>query len=368
MKTATITYHASHNYGSMLQAYALQQTIVKLGHENEIINLRTERQKKLYSKPFESTRPFIRQALHNLLCLPYRNALEKKYDLFEQFLAENLLLTREYSCMEDIKEADLDYDCFIAGGDQIWNTAPTDFDWSFYLPFTDHKKISYAVSMGPKADQQVTSRTEIKDYLSRFAHISVREEATKRIVEVLTGNKATINLDPVLLLDKNEWLTKTNSRPLIDGDYILVYVPGGYRKDVFNIAEKISRAIGMNVYTSLFTHQLLFQNKIKKYLAVGPLEFLNLLSNSKLVICGSYHAVIFSALFERPFIAVDGMHDDRLRTFLANTNLTSRAMSQDNLENRYDQLFDCDFIKSTNYLNSERESSLTYLKNAIEND
>lgn len=368
MKTATITYHASHNYGSMLQAYALQRTIIKLGHENEIINLRTERQKNLYSKPFESTRPFIRQMLHNLLWFPYRNALEKKYDLFEQFLTENLMLTSEYSCMEELKEADLDYDCFIAGGDQIWNTAPTDFDWSFYLPFTAHKKISYAVSMGPKADQQVSSRTEIKDYLSRFAHISVREEATKRIVEVLTGNKATINLDPVLLLDKDEWLTKIDSRPLIDGDYILVYMPRGYRKDIFNIAEKISRAIGMNVYTSLFTHQLLFQNKIKKYLAVGPLEFLNLLSNAKLVICGSYHAVIFSALFERPFIAVDGMHDDRLRTFLANTNLTSRAMTQDNLENRYDQLFDCDFFKSTNYLNSERESSLAYLKNAIEND
>ena len=56
IKTATITFHASHNYGSMLQAYGLQQTIYKLGYMNEIINLRTERQKKLYGRPsFDGT-------------------------------------------------------------------------------------------------------------------------------------------------------------------------------------------------------------------------------------------------------------------------------------------------------------------------
>lgn len=368
MKTATITYHASHNYGSMLQAYALQRTIMKLGYENEIINLRTERQKKLYSKPFEFTRPFIRQMLHNVLCLPYRNALEKKYNLFEQFLVENLLLTREYSSMEDIKKDDLDYDCFIAGGDQIWNTAPIDFDWSFYLPFTAHKKISYAVSMGPKAEQQVASRTEIKEYLSKFAHISVREESTKKIVESLTENGAMINLDPVLLLSKDEWLTKIDSKPLIYDDYILVYVPGGYREDVFGMSEIVAHKVGMNVYTTLFSRKLLFRKCIKKYFAVGPWEFLNLLANAKLVISGSYHAVIFSALFKKPFIAVNGMNDGRMKTFLENTGLTYRAMSQNDFESNSDDLFVCDFIKSANYLNAERINSLSYLKNAIEND
>ena len=49
MKSATITFHAAHNYGSNLQAYALQQVIIGLGCKNEIINLRTERQKDLYT-------------------------------------------------------------------------------------------------------------------------------------------------------------------------------------------------------------------------------------------------------------------------------------------------------------------------------
>ena len=45
-----ITFHASHNYGSMLQAYALQQTILDMGMKCEIINLRTPRQRKMYSR------------------------------------------------------------------------------------------------------------------------------------------------------------------------------------------------------------------------------------------------------------------------------------------------------------------------------
>lgn len=203
MKTATITFHASHNYGSMLQAFALQQSIKKIGHENVIINLRTERQKKYYSKPSLAFPKSIKQAVRQLLTLPYYKDLQKKYDLFEEFLSRELTLTKEFATKEEIEQANLQYDCFIAGGDQLWNTKPLDFDWSFYLPFTDKKKISYSASMGPHAEQQVTNRALIKDYLSQFAHIAVREEGTKKIVDELTGKSANITIDPTLLLKKD---------------------------------------------------------------------------------------------------------------------------------------------------------------------
>ena len=90
INTATITYHASHNYGSMLQAYALQQTLLGLGYSNRIINLRTTRQKEMYSRPWDrfpcSLRDFLIEAKH----LPFRNALQKKHDLFEEFIKNEL--------------------------------------------------------------------------------------------------------------------------------------------------------------------------------------------------------------------------------------------------------------------------------------
>ena len=73
MKTATITFHAAHNYGSMLQAYALQQIILRLGHSNEIINLRTERQKQLYFYTHNRISQYYKEScltVQNCRCYP----------------------------------------------------------------------------------------------------------------------------------------------------------------------------------------------------------------------------------------------------------------------------------------------------------
>lgn len=366
MKTATITFHASHNYGSMLQAFALQQAIKKLGHENEIINLRTERQKKYYPRPSLAFPKSIKQAIKQLLTLPYYKDLQKKYDLFEEFLSQELTLTKEFATKEEIEQANLQYDCFIAGGDQLWNTKPLDFDWSFYLPFTDKKKISYSASMGPHAEQQVTNRALIKDYLSKFTHIAVREEGTKKIVDDLTGESTNITIDPTLLLTKKEWINHLNERPIISGDYILVYSPG-FNRDVYDIAKTIGKRTTIPVYTTnhiLNRYPQLWNVKCK--LTTGPWEFLNILSNAKLVICGSFHAVVFSALFERPFFAVNGEKDNRMKTFLEKTDLTHRTISKENINERISTAFNCNFSQSTALLNKEREAGLEYLKNAIE--
>ena len=118
MKTATITFHASHNYGSMLQAFALQTIIQRLGFENEIINLRTLRQKELYSYRYKNTshNP-IKRLVANLITHYYSKDVRRKSILFERFLSEDLRLTREYASAEELQLADLDYDCFISGGD-----------------------------------------------------------------------------------------------------------------------------------------------------------------------------------------------------------------------------------------------------------
>ena len=101
MKTARITFHASHNYGSMLQAYALQQTILRLGYENEIINLRTLRQKQLYPaypmvNPFSSLENLVKYILEWTIYWRERKLCIQKYQIFEQFLQDKLILTPEY--------------------------------------------------------------------------------------------------------------------------------------------------------------------------------------------------------------------------------------------------------------------------------
>lgn len=130
-----ITFHAAHNYGSLLQNYALQQTLLNIGCKPITINLRTERQKEQYSpfKPFSQLIDKKRVVL-SLAFWPWKKHLKNKAMLFEKFLADDLALTEECSNAEDIKALP-SYDVYIAGSDQCWNVRAKDFDWSYFLGF-----------------------------------------------------------------------------------------------------------------------------------------------------------------------------------------------------------------------------------------
>ncbi len=206
-KIGIITFHASHNYGSMLQAYALKRTVEALGYICEIINFRTKRQKDIY-------KPFCLSAhwLQILKTIKYpKLALDdlKKHRLFEKFLRNYLTTShKEFSNSQQLADAHLDYDAYISGSDQIWNTCCFDYDAAYFLDFTSNAtKIAYAPSMGPNPETQVKASDEpaIKAYLSAYNFISVREEGTADRVERIAGKRPEVCLDPTLLLNKEKW-------------------------------------------------------------------------------------------------------------------------------------------------------------------
>ncbi|WP_288205510.1 polysaccharide pyruvyl transferase family protein [uncultured Parabacteroides sp.] len=366
MKTATITFHAAHNYGSMLQAYALQQIILRLGHSNEIINLRTERQKQLYCKPLEYEGSLYVSLLRRLFYQPFISSLNRKHVLFERYLNNNLLLTKEYATENDLFKADFSYDCYISGGDQIWNVGPIDFDWSYFLPFVKQgKKISYAVSMGPNGIRTEQNKDSIVKYLSSYHSIGVREEGTQKVVSKVVSKNVQIVLDPVLLLTKEEWYSHFDKSPLIKGDYILMYVPM-FNEQVYRLSRLISKFLNIRVVTTTFQLKSLSYISFYHKLDVGPCEFLNLLSNARLVISGSFHATVFAALFQVPFFAVNGNKDNRTGSFLNKIGLLERSISFIDWKEKVKFAFNCDFSIMESILNAERIRSINFLKCAIE--
>ena len=103
MKVGILTFHASHNYGSMLQAYALQKVLSNFGIENEIINFRTEIQKSLIPPHISLRHP--RSSLKKLIKGPQKSvSLLSKYNRFEKFLRNYLNVTRELSSAGDVAE------------------------------------------------------------------------------------------------------------------------------------------------------------------------------------------------------------------------------------------------------------------------
>lgn len=356
MKTGTLTFHGSHNYGSMLQAYALQKVMTDVFGENEIINFRSPRQKRMMR--VITMRPHIGPLLKDITHLFYYKALKKKHTLFEKFLQMDLKLSpRE---LPEIRLGDLaDYDLICCGSDQIWNPGPEDFDLSYLLPFdVKARKISYAASMGPGREVWPDQISKFPELLKPFSAISVRESGTRDVILKLTGRSdVVINCDPVFLIDKNDWLNLIDKSPLVKGDYIFLYTL--YANPlIVDAAKELSKIHNLPVIISNFTNWHDLFSPFKKILASGPKEFLNLLFNAKMTVTSSFHGTAFSILLNKPFVTINGMNDNRISNLLALTGLTSRSVSSVDELTSID--WQIDFTEAENAIAGERERALDY--------
>lgn len=373
IKTATFTFHASHNYGSMLQAYALQYVLRnEVRIENEIINFRSLSQKLLYSDPGLKKYNF-KQKVKQLLFGNYHKFLVEKYNLFEQFMKEKMILSQEFNDEVAAAKYSREFDFLITGSDQIWNTVCSDFNWIYFLPFAKGNAIAYAPSMGPCGIKEVKKEhyLKIKECLQQYKAVSVREKGSVEVLNKILATDVETLVDPTLLVDSKEWDDLAGNKPIINGDYIFMYKPF-LDNPICEMAKKISRSLGIPVVVSNILpsrmelyNKLPLTTKIKSKLDCGPIEFLNLIKYSKLVISGSYHAVAFSIIFNKPFLAVNGKTDNRMSHLLKATNLLDYGVGLDDFSSVLNKLPSICFDDAKAYVDSERNRSIAFLKKSM---
>lgn len=367
-KVGIITFHAAHNYGSMLQAYALQQVILGMGYECEIVNFRIAAQKKMYHPAFMVGTLYGR-FVGFIIQITYALGILKKYRLFENFLKENLILSfKEYNTLKDLENADFCYDYYISGSDQIWNIQAFDFSYAYFLPFVrSGKRIAYAPSLGPHINiNKYEEINKILELLKKYDAISVREVSGSHYIESLINKPVPTVLDPTLLLTSKEYDKLISNKPLIKGEYIFVYSPWS-NDDVYEMAYTLGQKYNKKVVVSQGLRNkremLRWGRKFKIYAAVGPKEFLNLCKNAFIVCCGSFHAVVFSILFRKCFFVLDGINDDRVSTLLQITHLRNRSFSL--LDNYLSAPLYIDYKSALSNLEVERQKSKEWLKNNL---
>lgn len=297
-QTATVTFHRAINYGAVLQAYALQYSILKLGIKNEIINYSCKEIDDCYKLiNIKSFKLFIK----SLIMLKSIYCKRKK---FNNFIKKNIYLTKSVSRdLLSSKDFNNKYDFFITGSDQVWNYEITNLDDTYFLNFVKEKRKikSYAASFGISyIPEELKSR--YKKYLERFSSILVREKTGAKIIEDLIDKNIDINvvLDPVLLLDKNEWnkvIFKTKFDNIKD-KYILVYMATPQIK-IF--AEKLALKYDLQIF-NIADLILKKENKIGiTENQLGIEEFISAIKNAKYILTGSFHAVVFSVIYNKEF-------------------------------------------------------------------
>ena len=367
-KIEIVTLHRVKNYGSVLQAYATQEYIKRLGYETEIIDYYPERQTKLgMLKRIKDQNKYLRKSkmlrlIARLLILP---SYKIRFNTFEKFLKKHLDVTpNTYSTLEEINENLPIGDIYLTGSDQVWNSGWNGgIDKVMFLDFKNienKKKLSYAASFG-KSSLEEWEKEQTKQLLEKYDNISLRETSGVKICEDL-GIKDTINVvDPTLLLSGEEW-SKIASNKFENEEYILVYNLNRNKK-IDNYAKNLSKQKGLKIkYLSYQLHE--FYKKGKMYCNPEVEDFLGLIKNAKYVISDSFHATAFSVNFNTEFVIVyPGKYSTRLQSILKILGLENRVAKDENDMSVVDR--NINFEKVNEKLIQEREKSINWLKNNL---
>ena len=263
---------------------------------------------------------------------------------------------------KNVKSCDESFDTFVVGSDQVWN--PNFFsDMSInMLSFTKtNKKIALAPSIGviELTDNQ---KSIFAKNLSDFKLLSCREEQGSKIIKEITGRECTTLIDPTLMLSKEEW-SLIEKKPIFHDEtkkYILLYFLGNitqdYDKFINLISEKYNLQI-INIY-----------DKKSIYYSCGPSEFIYLINHSSLILTDSFHASVFSYIFDKPLKIFNRIDD--------NKNMNSRLINLINILELPQSIFfdinNCEINKildKPNYdktnLKKEQEKFYNYLDRAF---
>lgn len=360
-KVGIVTVHAAHNYGSCLQAYALQKEIARLGYDCEIINLRLPIQKEIYE--VFTKRKNVKYILKNIYTLFFIcKDRKEKHEKFEKFITQEMRLSKEINSFEEFEKAADEYDCVITGSDQIWSKGIEEFTDAYLLPDVKGVKISYAVSCGEKISDDFTD--EEIDFIKNIDHISVRDSGTARFVKEKTGRDATLVVDPTMFFDKEQYAEMCGDERLIKEKYIYLYTLGN-SGELLDIANRLSKKTGLPVYISNVsgTHYMF---GTKKALAAGPKEFLNHIRFAEYVVTSSFHGTVFSIIFEKQFWVFKAEKDERKRELLEQVGLSDRSIEAEDCEKKFEQVITAErYGQAMAKIASGRERSVGFLTEAL---
>lgn len=361
-KVATVTFHRSDNFGSVLQAYALGEILAHQGYDQFIVDYRKSEVADMYKILKKPTNKFLLITdMYNLL--HYRK-LKKRQKLFEKFRNEFFRLSNIYRTHDSIIENPPVADVYICGSDQIWNTSILDFDYTYLLDFVKNgRKIAYAAS-GVKSSHTDEAIKSVVEAASSFDGVTVRETYMAKRLGIDITN---VVLDPVLLLTFDDW-DKVCTDTKVDKKYMLCYFAGNVSFEFEQFTKKYAEQNGLERILLMPEWRNIKRNG-KKFYDAGPGEFLSLIKNADIVCTDSFHGTAFSILFNKPFVV--GQHnpfsDERIETILNLLGLKDMEIDPMYPE-LSERLYSIDYSCVNTKLNKERARCISILLNMIEGD
>lgn len=368
MRIAILTLPLHINYGGILQAYALQTVLKRMGHEVCLIE---EKQRTarlpLWKAPLSYGKRILKNIMGCSVPIFYEQKINRETLMIRQNtdLFINKYITRRIVAnFSDISETD--FDAIVVGSDQIWRPKYFPQVANAYLDFTEGwnvKRIAYAVSFGTNEWEYSREQTEhCKELVKQFDAVSVRESSGIDMCREHFGIEIQHVLDPTMLLKKEDYiyLFKNTDIPKSNGTLLYYMLDDSPEKRV--VVNKLADENGFKIFRVNAEDDISLP--IEKKIAPPIEQWLRGFYDAEFVVTDSFHACVFSIIFNKPFIAFGNV----IRGMSRFSSLLSMFGLEDRLRIEMSDYIvngGIDWNRVNSLLNKKRESSIKFLVNSL---
>lgn len=374
MKIGILSLVLHNNYGGILQAYALQTVLERMGHEVVVLN-------KEFSIRQVSPQVILKRFIKKLLGRDVIVFSERKTKREAPIVNKNLLDFRKKYIHEvylnQLKDAaNLKLDCIVVGSDQVWRPKYFKEQWkepmeNAFLSFTRDwtiKRVSYAASFGTDSWEYTDFETDkIRESVKPFNAISVRESSGIQLLRKYLNVDSELVLDPTLLLSKNDYINlfKISNVKQSSGN-LLVYLldPTIKQKEIIKNIEESKRLSSFSVNRRGISPTAPIEQRILPSIE----SWLRGFYDAELIVTDSFHACVFSIIFGKPFVVFGnkkrGM--SRFESLLSKFCLSACLIDENVDMNEISAIINqVDFSKVEKLLEQERVTSQKFLYKAL---
>ena len=374
MKIGILTLVLHNNYGGILQAYALQTILERMGHEVVVFN------KEIPLRQV-GLNIFLKRLIKKLLGRDIVIFNERKTFLEAPKVNKNLIdFRKKYIHEEFIRQlnniGDYKLDCIVVGSDQIWRARYFKEQWkepieNAFLSFTKGwqiKRLSYAASFGTDCWEYTDNETDkIRESIKLFSAVSVRENSGISLLKEHLNIDSGAVLDPTLLLSKNDYidLFKISKESKSQGN-LLVYLldPTYKQREIINNIEKNKGLTSFSVNRRGISPTAPIEQRILPSIE----SWLRGFYDAELIVTDSFHACVFSIIFGKPFVVFGNKQRgmSRFESLLNKFCLSSCLIDESTDVSRiFERLYQINFSNVGKQLEQERLASRYFLVTAL---
>ena len=379
MKLGILTLVPYDNYGGILQGYALQTVLERMGHDVTIMRTKLYNWaplKKRIMRILWWVKDRFVERKKGMSCLVPGTYLNYRVARIKPFIDKHINFTREFSSTRDLfsfqeKER---YDGFVVGSDQTWRPCLSPDLYHMFCDFlpADSKKlrVAYAASFGvDKNEFSEVQLRECRQLIKRFNAVSVREESGVDLCGNLFDVQAKHVLDPTMLLDREDYLELIKDYKPLNENVDLMQYMFFFQNEENAIIEKTSSLLGMlpvNLMTRFFLNQVTEKSQLPEAQFLPVEEWIYAYSRAKFVLTDSFHGTVFCIIFNVPFLCVSPVAIARFKSLLKVYGLEDRLVMKASEVTRELVNKTIDWDKVNRIRQEQKIKSLNYLRESLE--